>query len=268
MLINRDLAAKAGVTLKNQWTWAEFLDACGKIKTALPDVFPLGVNAEWSCWFTRNGLYQIWDNEAELNSFCTGNIPFTDPRVKTAFDNVKFLYDNNYFYPGEGALAATNDQVISAFVRQKIVIMPYVNSWVGPLKRDTIAGAFEVGILTWPNMGKASMNYMQSNAGGYFIMSNTKQPDKAVEVLKYLTGPEVMQMMADNGTVVPVKGIKSSDPDYALYGRDLALAYPNEVIKLSSEIFDYIVYHTPANYVLYGQQALNELEALRQKLKK
>jgi ABC-type glycerol-3-phosphate transport system substrate-binding protein len=211
---------------------------------------------------------QIWDTEAELNAFCNGNIPFTDPRVKTVFDNIKSLYDNNYFYPGEGALAATNDQIISAFVRQRIAFMPYVNSFVGSLKQDTIAGAFEVEILTWPNMGKPSMNYLITNADGYFIMSNTKQPAKAVEVLKYLTGPEVMQVLADNGTVVPVKGIKSSDPDYALYGRDLALAYPTEVVKTSSEIFDYIMYHTPANYVLYGQQALNELEALRQKLKK
>jgi ABC-type glycerol-3-phosphate transport system substrate-binding protein len=268
MLINRDLAAKAGVTIKDQWTWAEFLDVCRKIKTTLPDVFPLGVNAEWSCWFTRNALMQIWDTEAELNSFCNGNIPFTDPRIKTAFDNIKFFYDNNYFYPGEGALATTNDQVVSAFVRQRVAIMPYVNSMVGQLKQETIAGAFEPVILTWPNMGKPSMNYLITNADGYFIMSNTKQPDKAVEVLKYLTSTEVMQVMADAGTVVPVKGIRSSDPDYAQYGRDLSLAYPTEVVKTSSEIFDYIMYHTPANYVLYGQQALNELEALRQNLKR
>jgi ABC-type Fe3+ transport system substrate-binding protein len=97
-------------------------------------------------------------------------------------------------------------------------------------------------------------------------MSNTKHPDKAVEVLKYLTSRDVMQIMADAGTVVPIE-VSSTDPDYALYGRDLPLAYPNEVTKTSPEIFDYILYHTPANYLLYGQQALNELEALRQKIK-
>ncbi|MDR3334888.1 MAG: extracellular solute-binding protein [Treponema sp.] len=267
ILINRDLAAKAGVTVKDQWTWNEFLEACRKIKTAMPDVYPIGVNGEWACWFTRNGLMQVWDNEAELEAFCAGNVPFTDPRVKTVFDNVKSLYDNNYLYPGDGALAATNDQIVSAFVRQRVVMMPYVNSMVSNAKRDTIAGAFDTAILTWPNMGKSSMNYLITNADGYFVMSNTKQPDKAIEVLKYLTGQEIMQLLADNGAVVPVSGIRSSDPDYALYGRDLSLAYPTEVVKASTEIFDYILYHTPANYILYGQQALNELEALREKLK-
>jgi ABC-type glycerol-3-phosphate transport system substrate-binding protein len=268
MLANRELLIKAGVTLKDQWTWNELLEVCRKIKTVSPDVFPLGINYEWACWFIRAGLLQIWDNQAELDAFCNGDIPFTDPRVKTVFDNIKSLYDNNYFYPGEGALTATNDQILSAFVRQRVAIMPYVNLLVANTKRDTIAGAFETAVLTWPNMGKPSMNKLFINSDGYFIMSNTKQPDKAVEVLKYLTGAEVMQVLADSGAVVPVKGIKSSDPDYTLYGRDLVLAYPNEIINTSSEIFDYIIYHTPANYILYGQQALNELEALRKNLKK
>jgi ABC-type glycerol-3-phosphate transport system substrate-binding protein len=268
MLINKDLAAKAGIAIKDQWTWKEFLDVCTKIKSSLPtDVFPIGCNGEWQCWFTRNGFQQIWNNEAELDAFCRGGMPFTDPKVKQVFDNIKYLFDQNYMYPGDGALTATNDQVISAFVRQKIVMMPYVNSIVSQFKKDTLNNAFDIGILTWPNMGTPDMNKLIINSDGYFIMSNTKHPDKAVEVLKYMTSREVMQVLADAGTVVPI-AISSSDPDYAQYGRDLPLAYPNEVSKTSPEIFDYILYHTPANYILYGQQSLNELEALRQKIKK
>jgi ABC-type glycerol-3-phosphate transport system substrate-binding protein len=264
MLINKQMAAKAGVIIKNQWSWQEFIDACAKLKTNLPGVFPIGQYSEWQNWYEQNALVQIWDTEEERHAFVTGQIPFTDTRVVKAFDNIKYLYDNNYLYPGEGALTATNDQIISAFVRERIAIMPYVNAHVGALKRDTIDGAFDIAVLTWPYMGKPSMNNVPTSSDGYFIMSNTKQPDKAVEVLKYLTSPEIMQVLADAGQVVPISGIKSSDPDYAEYGRDMALAYDQQVIQLTPEIFDYTMYHMPANYVLYGMRSLNELEALRQ----
>jgi hypothetical protein len=72
----------------------------------------------------------------------------------------------------------------------------------------------------------------------------------------------------DAGTVVPSEKVSSTDPDYALYGKDAAKVYPTEPIGISAEIFDYIVYSTPANYVLHGMEALTELEALRQAAKK
>ena len=131
------------------------------------------------------------------------------------------------------------------------------------IAKEAANGAFDVEIISWPNMGKEDMNYLLGGSDGFFITANTKYPDKAVEVLKYLTSTEGLQMYADTGNVVPVKGIESADPDYELYGVDAAKVYPTEPIGISPEMFDYIVYNTPSNYLFYGDTCLDELEALR-----
>jgi len=265
--VNVDILDKAGVTIKDMWTWEEFVDACRKIRAYDPDIFPLGINNEWACWFPRDGFFHVWSNEDELKAFNNGDISFTDPRIKKVFENVKALYDNKYFYPGDGALTATNDQVLSAFARGRIAIMPNVNSLVGSTTKDVVAGAFKTTVIGWPNMGNMDLNYVIGNSDGLFIPSNTKNPEKAVEILKYLTSTEIMQIRADNGEIVPCP-IKSSDPNYSLYGKDVNRMYPTEIIGISPEISDYILYSTPANYILYGDQCINELEALRLAAKK
>jgi ABC-type glycerol-3-phosphate transport system substrate-binding protein len=261
--VNVDIFRRAGVTVKENWTWDEFLDACRRIRAYNPDIFPVGINSGWACWFPRNGLYHIWNTKAEEQSFSTGNISFTDPRIKSVFDNVKALYDNRYMYPGEGALTATNDQVLSAFARGRVAIMPNVNSIVGQTTREVVAGAFETTVIGWPSMGNnKDIDYVCGNSDGYFITSNTKYPDKAVEVLKYLTSMEMMQLRADHGVVVP-SPIRTNDPNYSLYSRDLGRMPTTEIINVSAELFDYIVNSLPANYILYGDQSIRELEALR-----
>jgi len=263
--VNTDILNKAGVTVKDQWTWDEFLEACRKVRAYNPDIFPLGMDNGLSPWLPRNGFLNIWDTQAELLAFNNGDTPFTHPNVKKVFDNVKFLYDNKYLYPGEGALTATGDQVLSAFARGRIAMMGAVNSMVGNATK-TIGGAFPNTVISWPNMKNMNLNYVLGGSDGYFIPANVKNPDKVVEVLKYLTSTEIMQIMAENGEIVPCN-VKSSDPNYSLYGRDAGRVYPTEVTALSSEIGNYINSSTPANYILYGDQCITELEALRRAAK-
>lgn len=259
--VNTELMKKAGVEVKDQWTWDELVDACEKIKENT-DAFPLGVKADNACWFVRNGLMQCWDNQDELDKFNAGEISFTDSRVKEVFDKIKGLYDKSYLYPGEGAVSATQDQITAAFAQGQVAMFANTNNQCG-IAKEAANGAFDVEIISWPNMGKEDMNYLLGGSDGFFITANTKYPDKAVEVLKYLTSTEILQMYADTGNVVPVRGIKSADPDYELYGVDAAKVYPTEPIGISPEMFDYIVYNTPSNYLFYGDTCLDELEALR-----
>lgn len=259
--VNTELMKKAGVEVKDQWTWDELVDACEKIKENT-DAFPLGVKADNACWFVRNGLMQCWDNQEELDKLNAGEISFTDSRVKEVFDKIKGLYDKSYLYPGEGAVSATQDQITAAFAQGQVAMFANTNNQCG-IAKEAANGAFDVEIISWPNMGKEDMNYLLGGSDGFFITANTKYPDKAVEVLKYLTSTEILQMYADTGNVVPVRGIKSADPDYELYGVDAAKVYPTEPIGISPEMFDYIVYNTPSNYLFYGDTCLDELEALR-----
>jgi ABC-type glycerol-3-phosphate transport system substrate-binding protein len=260
-LVNRDIARQAELVLKDQWTWDEFIQACEQIKTRCSDaVYPLGINAIWACWFIRNGLMQIWDTDNELEAFTRGEIPFTNPRIKQAFEKVKALYDNKYLYPGVGALTATYDQTFSAFARGKIAFLANVNGNAAAARNAIAPGGFEVGVMSWPAMGK---DYLLGGSDGYFIPSNTKHPEKAVEVLKYLTGSEILDLNAEEGRILTFKNIASSHPDYALYSRDAGKVRSREIVNFSAELNDYIIYNIPAYYILYGDKAVEELEVLR-----
>jgi ABC-type glycerol-3-phosphate transport system substrate-binding protein len=264
--VNRDLAARAGLELKEQWTWEEFTDACEKIKTRT-GAYPLGINSVWSCWLVRNGLMQIWDTDAELEAFTRGKIPFTEPRIEKVFENVKTLYDREYLYPGRAALTVTNDQVLAGFARGKIAILANVNGSASLTVNNIVAGAFETAVVSWPNMGKPQQDHLLGSNDGYFIPSNSRRPGKAVEILKYLTSPEILRLYAEEGRIITFKNISPSNPDYPLFSRDAGKVHSAEIVNYSSELNDYIIYNTPANYVLYGNEILQELEALRKTVK-
>jgi ABC-type glycerol-3-phosphate transport system substrate-binding protein len=261
--VNKTLFDKLGIPIKEQWDWNEFLAVCKKIKES-SDVFPVGINSSWIPWLSRNALLQIWDNEEEQDKFLTGNTSFLDPKVIKAYENVKTLFDNEYLYPGEGALTATNDQVLSAFARGRIAIIGNVNGNAGGTIKNTVNGAFGVETLSWPRMGKSEMDFLLGSLDGYFVSANTKYPDKTVEVLKYLTSPEIFQVWADDGKIVVSSKIKTSDPGYVKYGKDGYKVRKREVSKLSSALNDYLDHYMPANYLLYGRKSLEEVEAIRQ----
>jgi ABC-type glycerol-3-phosphate transport system substrate-binding protein len=268
LLVNRDIASRAGLVLKDQWTWDEFIRGCADISALAADgssgekVYPLGINSIWACWFIRNGLMQIWDNDGELAAFTRGKIPFTDPRIKKVFENVKTLYDNDYLYPGKGALTATYDQALAAFTRRKIAVLATVNGNASQARNIT-AGLFETALMSWPNMGKPSQDHLLGSSDGYFVPANSRSPEKAVEVLKYLSSPEILDLYAGEGRILLFKNITSPNPDYPLYSRDIRKVHFAEIVNFSSELNEYIIYNTPIYYILYGDRVLAELETLR-----
>ncbi len=259
-LANKSIFAEAGLEVKEHYTWDEFEAVLAQLD-ANTDAFPLSVNMQWGTWLVRNGLLQIWDDEDELRSFIAGDVSFLDPRVKAMFENVKGLYDNNYLYPGESALVATRDQTLAAFVQGKAALLATVNS-LAQGDANAIGDSFEVAVVSWPAMNE-NMDYVLGGAAGWFIPSNTKQPDLAVDMLKYITSKESIQLMVDAGLIAPFKEAVSTDPNYMMYGKDSFKVFGKEIINTSAELFDYINGQCPANYLLYGDQALEDLEALR-----
>lgn len=263
LLANKSIFAEAGLEVKENYSWEEFAAVCAEID-AETDAFPLAANMNWDGWFVRNGLIQIWDDEEELRSFIAGDVSFHDPRVKTMFEKVKSLYDNNYLYPGESALVATRDQTLAAFVQGNAALLPTVNS-LAQGDTQAIGDDFDVAVVSWPTMNE-DMDYILGGASGWFIPSNTKHPDLAVDMLKYITSEESVQIMVDEGLIAPFKNAVSSDPNYHLYGKDGHKVFGTEIVNASEELFDYLNNQCPANYILYGEKALDDLEALRKEI--
>ncbi len=260
LIANKDLLDKAGVTLPDQPTWDEFKSALTTIKEKL-GITPFGNG--WIGWTHRMLLSTIWPNEETFKEWSAGKIPFTDPTVVKAFDEVKDLYDNGYMYPGKGALTVTSDQVMAGFKEEKVAIMAYVNFLAdGAIQTSGIKNP---QILSWPHHGTGLK--VAGAANGYMIPANVKHPEASVEVLKYLTSPEVLQYRVDHGAPVSVKGVKPADPNSKVeqYARDAGNPIiAKEIGSLDPKLDDYFQNKMPANYIFKGKAALEEIDKLRQ----
>ena len=95
--VNEEILEQAGVTVREEWTLAEFEDACEQIKS-YTGVYPFGIRDSRVCWFMRNALLQIWEDGEEMKRFQSGEISFLDPRVTEAFDRVMGLFRREDVY--------------------------------------------------------------------------------------------------------------------------------------------------------------------------
>lgn len=265
--INKSMFEEVGIDIPEKMTWLEFTDICAKLKEA--GKMPVSVQSDWAAWFVRNGLMQCWEDDEELDSFIAGEISFKDERVVKVFEDIAGIYNNDYVYPGgKEAVTTTADDALSAFVNGDVAIYCNVNGNAASVA-EKVGDSFEIAVSSWPGMAeKEENNHLLGSAFGYMVMSNTKHPDEAVEVLKYITGDEVQQMIADMGGIVVNQNVTSEDANYQLYSQDADKIYPDEVINLSSEIFDNIVYNEPSNYLYNGEAALDELDSLREAVAK
>ncbi|MBB6732094.1 ABC transporter substrate-binding protein [Cohnella zeiphila] len=260
LIANQDILDKAGVKLPDgPQSWDDFMAMLGRIQEKT-GVWPIGINKDWAAWVPRNNLITIWPDDARMTAFATGKTPFTDPLVVEAFEASKELYDK-YVYPGKGALTTTLDQVNIAFKQGKIAIKADVNTNAAQSIKDS--GLTNISIGSWPTKG---LNYVLGGSDGYFIPANAKHPEASIEIMKYLTSPEILQMRVDKGSPVTIKDVKSDDPNLALYSKDAGRIEPKEIINVAPQFMDIVNGKMPANYIFNGKSSLDELEKVRRQV--
>mgnify|MGYP001476118646 CR=1 FL=1 len=259
LIVNEDLLTDAGVNIKEDWTWEEFVEACNKIQTNT-DAFPIGVQVQHTNWLVRCAFEQIWNNNEEYEAFVRGEISFTEePRIKEMMVKIAQLYEEEYCYPGEGAISLTADEKIAGFAAGEIAMIAEVNA--NTLNALKNSGVENIKIIGWPTMSE-EMNYINGGFQGYFIPSHVKNPDLAVGIMKLLFSQQVMNYNADAG-IVPTVPVNSSNEYLKELSKDADRIGPAEVLALSPEISDYVQNQLMANYLLNGEVALEDLENLR-----
>lgn len=185
MFVNMDIFKK--YNLKIPATWDEFLKVCEMLKQN--GIYGIG---------TWNGMhhqmlpwaYQIYANNGVLEDATAGRLPFAGPNetpgLRQNLEMIRDVYQKGYWYPGEGALTATQDQVQAAFYQGKIAMHFDANSDAGKYE----AGApFEVGTMAYPLVragGKYGVNVI-TNA--LFIPSNAAHKEEGVKFIKFYTSP-------------------------------------------------------------------------------
>ena len=266
MLVDLEVTRGAGIQddeIKDQMTWDEFC-AMGRRIQENSNASAAAVPNTYACWLTRNSIMQVWDTDEQLDKWNAGEISFKDEKIVSAFEMVKSVFDAKLFYPGEGALAVTQDQLYGAISSHKIGFIFEPTTMIKTVIDNS--GLKEYKICDFPAMGTNPTNPLLGGCDGYFVPVNSKNVDGALEVMKYLTSEEIMTLRAEGGQVPCAKIAPDADVDAAFMesiSRCSEQIYPTEIINVGAELSDYLQNQMPANYIYNGESSLDELEELR-----
>jgi ABC-type glycerol-3-phosphate transport system substrate-binding protein len=263
--INDTLAQQLGVTIPNEMTWDQFLDVCAQIKSKGNGVFPFAIMAGHQSWIPRTAIMSLGKDLGLGEAFAKGEVPMTHEIFRTALEESGELYKNGYIYPGDGALTATQDEMNAAFSQQRVVMLANVFTSAQSYMQIAADNKFTLRTAMWPQKGKAKVVFGTTN--GWFIPSNAKHKDEAVEVLKYWLGKDLQAIHARHGIIPSNAEVSITDPNIAKlaeYGNYFSTDPAFTVI--STELATYVEKNMVPDYVL-GESAdsiLQKMEALRQ----
>lgn len=263
IVANKDLLDDNGVVVPGNWNWEQYLDVCKQLKDK--GIFPMGQNTDnqQSNWLFRNGILSLAASSDQLEEMAAGDIPATDELFTTVFTNVKGLYDNEYMYPGQGAVTITRDEVKAGFMQGKVAMMGDIAAGAcGTIKEAADAGINTV-ILPWPSMG--SKNAVLGGYDGLFIPVNAKDPEASFEVIKAYLSEEPQKLYADGGIAIVNQQVEITDPTVKEIVALSASVYPFEFLSLDAKINDYLTNEALAEVVLGNgvEASQTALERLR-----
>ncbi|MGI6652792.1 MAG: ABC transporter substrate-binding protein [Christensenellales bacterium] len=189
---NKDLFKEHGIEVPT--TWDEYMAACEQFKAA--GVYGIGN------WSGQNHqllefAYQYMANDGTLEVYTAGEADFTqNVGLAKTLEGWKYVYDNGYWYPGEGALTSTKEQTQAAWYQGRIATLFDAGSNAGTYETEC---DFEVGVMKFPLVqenGKYGLNVV-TNA--LFIPVNAKYPDEAAKFMEYYTSDEGMTHIIASG---------------------------------------------------------------------
>jgi len=144
---NKELFAQAGVTAAPQ-NWAEFLDACAKLKAKGINPIELGGADPFAASMPLVGIVSadvLGKNKNWLQDRYAGRTAFADADMVTAVRKYRTLVDNGYF--DKGALGVKYADSITRFTGGKSAMYPMGSWFLGSVPKEK-ADAF--GSFPWP----------------------------------------------------------------------------------------------------------------------
>lgn len=262
LLVNNDIFKEAGVEVKEEMTWDEFMAINEQIKTKTK-ASPFAVSSEpdRQSWLIRQGVMSLSNADGKLEALAHGEVAADSGYYEKALDNIKDLYKKNYWYPGEGALNITRDEINSAFKQGKVAMLAEV---AGNALSIAESVSFDVTVVKWPAMGPKTV--LLGGANGYFIPSNAANPDAAVEVLKTLLGKDLQTIHLEHGYPPANKTLEVTNPVLKKIMTFTADLYPYEFHTKESTLKSYYEGEMVPNYLMGAKlnDVLGQLDKLRQ----
>jgi len=258
ILANKAALEEVIGTIPESWTYIEFLDACQKIKDAGFWPFANGTDNNRADWLFRNAMLSEVVTAGTVEEYVSGELSYEGEETKRALENVKSLYDNEFMYPGEGAVTSKNDEVKAAFYQGKLLMMPEIAAGA---KATASEAEFEVVAIPWPSSNTEAA--ILGGLNGFFIPANSANPDAAVEVLKAYTAADIQAIHAAEGFIPANVNVEVEDEFVKTVAAQSSALNTNE--PFTTAINDYRVNQLMADLILNGgvETAVAGLEAAR-----
>ena len=260
ILANKTLFDELGIEIPDAWTYEEFEVVAKKFQDAGKFPFANATDLGRADWVYRNAILSTTVSAGTYKEFTMGELPYTGPETLTALEKVKSLYDNNFMYPGEGAVTVKNDEIKAAFYQGEIAMMAEIAAG----SKVTADGAdFEVVPVPWPSA--AEQGAILGGFNGFFIPINVKDADAAIEVLKTFTSAEIQAIHAADGYIPANVNVEVSDPFVKVIVAQAATLTSPEA-PAYSELTDFLSNGIMPELILGGgiDQVVETLEELRQ----
>ena len=262
IFLNLDLFEEYG--LEPPTTVAEMFEVCEVFKQN--GIYGIG------CWTGQNHqllpwTYQIYEKNGVLEDVTTGKLPLdTTPGLRENLEIVKKLYDNDYWYPGKGALTATKEQVQAAFYQGKIAMLFDAASNAGVYVQNA---NFKVDALKTPLVEEGYPYTLNVVTNALFIPSNAKHKDEAIRFIKFYTTDAAIREIINSGRLPSTKSMQDQFDDPVLVkimtSTADAIGYQH-LQNLSSKMANFMqndIISSVCSGIATIDQALASAEALR-----
>ncbi|GIG92166.1 ABC transporter substrate-binding protein [Plantactinospora endophytica] len=144
---NKELFTKAGITAAPK-NWAEFLDACAKLKASGVTPIELGGADPFAASMPLVGIVSadiLGKNKNWLQDRYADKVKFADANVVTAVQKYRTLVGNGYF--DKGALGVKYADSITRFTGGKSAMYPMGSWFLGSVPKEN---ADNFGSFPWP----------------------------------------------------------------------------------------------------------------------
>jgi len=201
ILYNKDLLSRVGINEKNlPKTFDEFIELGRKLKEKGIPGFVSGWGEIWLIsTFAQSYAFNIMGFEKVMDTF-KGKVSYTDPDWIKVFKIFEEMKKVDLFVPG--TITMINKVAEQIFATNKAAFA-FNGSWCINVYRQFNPN-LNYGVLPMPKVNfKNSIPVWGGPGNSFFINANSKNKDKCVDFLKWLTEEEQQKFLAENTGNIP-----------------------------------------------------------------
>lgn len=195
---NKDLFEQAGVE-KEPTTWAEFLEVCQKLKDA--GITPMTMDDAYATSVIGYHLGRLVGEEKVVEIVTDGK--WDDPAVLQMAQDIEELAKNGYYSEMVGSNVWPAGQNTELALGTAAM---YLNgSWLPNEVKDMAGEDFKWGCFAYPELENGANGIETNNFGAqvFGINKDTKMPQEAFDLVKFITTGEYDKKLADASVGIP-----------------------------------------------------------------